>query len=333
MGRQTHVAAAVRSRPRRSRRKALGLALAGVVLVTALGAGATRISIATGPWSGVYYPVGEALAKLLGKRIPGVQAVTTPAVGSAHALELAHTGEASLAIVGLATAHFGVRGQREFTQKYDNVGFVMAAMDAGESLVVRVESGIRTFGDVKDLQVAANSPASKALLLAALKLYGLTERDVHLRIMSFAEQITALRDQTVDAAFLPVSPRNVDVVALAPEYPTRILGLEPEKAKLFEVVPDWTFVTLRAGTYPGQDQDLLVPGTHTVLLAHRQADNALIYRIVKTIIEHRAEFGDLHPGGREFTIEKTRFFVEKNLVPIAFHPGAERYWREVGVLK
>jgi TRAP transporter TAXI family solute receptor len=327
------VAESVRSARRRPGVKALGLALAGVVFVTALGAGATRVTIATGPWSGVYYPVGEALAKLLGKRIPGVQAVTIPAVGSAHALELAHTGEASLAIVGLATAHFGVRGQREFTQKYDDVGFVMAAMDAGQSLVVRVESGIKTFGDVKDLRVAANSPASKALLLAALKLHGLTERDVHLQIMSFAEQITALRDETLDAAFLPVSPRNVDVVALAPEYPTRILSLEPTKAKLLEVVPDWTFVTIKARTYPGQDQDLLVPGTHTVLLAHRQTDSAMVYQIVKTIIEHREELGELHPGGREFTVEKTRAFVEKNLVPIAFHPGAERYWREAGVLK
>lgn len=303
------------------------------MLLTALAAGATRISIATGPWSGVYYPVGEALAKLLGKRLPGVQAVTTPAVGSAHALELVHTGEASLAIVGLATAHFGVRGQREFAQKYDNVGFVMAAMDAGQSLVVRVESGIKSFGDVKDLRLAANSPASKALLLATLKLYGLTERDIRLRIMSFAEQITALRDETLDAAFLAVSPRNVDVVALAPDYPTRILSLEPAKAKLFEVVPDWTVVTIRARTYPGQDQDLLVPGTHTVLLAHRQVDRATIYQIVKTIIEHREEFGDLHPGGREFTAEKTRFFIEKHLVPVAFHPGAEQYWRATGVLR
>jgi len=51
-------------------------------------ASATRVSIATGPWSGVYFPVGEALAKILTKPIPGVHVVTTPAVGSAHALEL-----------------------------------------------------------------------------------------------------------------------------------------------------------------------------------------------------------------------------------------------------
>jgi len=307
--------------------------LLGLLLVPGLVMSATRVSIATGPWSGIYFPVGEALAKILNKHIPGMEAVPTPAVGSAHALELVHSGEVSLALVGLATAHFGVRGQREFTRKYDNVGFVMAGMDVGQSLVTRVESGIRTFGDVKGLRLAANAPASKALLMAALKPYGVGEGDVRLTLMSFAEQIAALRDETIDAGFLPVSPRNMDVVSLASEYSVRILSFDASKANLFEAVPDWTPVAIKARTYPGQNQDLLVPGTHTALLAYRQAESSTIYRIVKTIIEHSGEFGELHPGGREFTIEKTRFFVEKHLIPIAFHPGAEQYWRERGMLR
>ena len=307
--------------------------LLGILLVPGLVMSATRVSIGTGPWSGVYFPVGEALAKVLNKHIPGMEAVSTPVVGSAHALELVHSGEVSLALVGLATAHFGVRGQREFTRKYDNVGFVMAGMDVGQSLVTRVESGIRTFGDVKGLRLAANAPASKALLMAALKPYGVGEEDVRLTLMSFAEQIAALRDETIDAGFLPVSPRNMDVVSLASEYPVRILSFDASEAKLFEAVPDWTPVAIKARTYPGQNQDLLVPGAHTALLAYRQAESSTIYRIVKTIIEHSGEFGELHPGGREFTIEKTRFFVEKHLIPIAFHPGAEQYWRERGVLR
>jgi uncharacterized protein len=307
--------------------------LLAILLVPVLGMGATQISIGTGPWSGAYFPVGEALAKILNKHIPGMEAGTTPAVGSAHALELVHSGEVSLAIVGLATAHFGVRGQREFTRKYDNVGFVMAGMDAGQSLVTRAVSSIKTFGDVKGLRLAANAPASKALLLAALKPYGVKETDVQVTLMSFAEQISALRDETIDAGFLAVSPRNIDVVNLAAEYPVRILSFDSSTAKLFEATPDWTPVAIKAGTYPGQNQDLLVPGTHTALLAHRQTESAVIYRIVKTIVEHGKEFGELHPGGREFTIEKTRFFVEKHLVPMAFHPGAEQYWREKRVLR
>ena len=314
-------------------RHALVLGLVGLLLIPRPATSATRIVIGTGPWSGTYFAVGEALAKTLNKHIAGMDAVARPASGSAHALELVDSGEVSLAIVGLATAHFGIRGQREFTRKHDNVGFVMAGMDAGQSLVTGAGSGIKTFADVKGLRLAANAPASKALLLAALAVYGIKEADVTLTIMSFGEQIAALRGETLDAAFLPVNPRNTDVVNLSAEYPVRILSFDSTKAALFDAVPDWTTVAIKARMYPGQDQDLLVPGTHTALLAHRQADSSTIYRIVKTIVERHDEFGDLHPGGREFTLEKTRFFVDKHLVPIAFHPGAERYWREKNVLR
>src|SRR3989454_9760205 len=141
--------------------------LLGILLVPALVMSATRVAIGTGPWSGVYFPVGEALAKVLNKHVPEIDAVPMPMVGSAHALELVHAGEVSLAIVGLATAHFGVRGQREFTRKYDNVGFVMAGMDAGESPVPRVGSGGRTFWDVKGLRLAPKEPAPEGAALAA----------------------------------------------------------------------------------------------------------------------------------------------------------------------
>jgi TRAP transporter TAXI family solute receptor len=295
--------------------------------------GATRVSVGAGPWGGVYFSVGTALADILNKHIPGVNAVAEAVTGSAHGLELVHKGELTIALVGLSTAHFGVRGQREFDRKYDNVGFVMAAMDTGQTLVTVAESGIKTFADIKGLRVAVNTPTSKIELLAALKPYSVKETDFQLSFMNYAGQIAALREGTIDAAFIAVSPRNTDVVDLAAGQPIRILGFDAEKARAFEAQPYWAPIVIRARTYPGQDHDLLVPGTHTTLLAHKQADPALIYQIVKTIIEHGAELGALHPGGREFTIEKTRDVVEKRLVPMAFHPGAERYWRERGVLK
>jgi uncharacterized protein len=113
----------------------------------------------------------------------------------------------------------------------------------------------------------------------------------------------------------------------------RILGFEPAKARAFEAVPDWTGVTIKARTYPGQERDVVVPGTHTALLAYRAAPDALIYRIVKAIVEHGRELGALQPSGDEFTARRTRLFVEQRLVPTAFHPGAARYWQERGVLK
>jgi len=150
--------------------------------------------------------------------------------------------------------------------------------------------------------------------------------------MNYAEQIDALREHAIDAGFLPVSPYNADVADLASDTAIRIIGLDTAKATTFEAGPDWTAVRIKARTYHGQHSDLVVPGSRTVLLAHKHADSMLIYRIVKSIAEHNRALEDLHPGGAEFSADKTRFFVERKLVPMAFHPGAERFWRERGVL-
>ena len=313
-------------------KKSTAVALLMVLMASSSALPATRITVATGPWGGVFFLVGTSLAHLLSRHVRDASAVAEPVTGSAHGLELVDKGEATIGLVSLAAAHFGVRGQREFTRKHDNVAFVMAAMDTGQTLVTLPDSGIKTFADVKDLRVAANTESSKAQLLAALKLYGIREKDVRLRIMSFGEQLDALRDGRLEAAFIAISPYNRDVATFATAQPIRILGLEAARAKAFEEPPFWTPVVIPGGTYPGQDRDLIVTGAHTTLLAHKQADPALVYQITKTIIDHGKEFADLHPGGREFTPAKTRYFIDHHLVPVAFHPGAERYWRETGVL-
>ena len=313
-------------------KRSLAVALVVVMFAVPAALGATRVTIGTGPWGGVFFPVGSALATLLNRYVRDVSVTAEPVEGSAHALELVHTGQLTLAIVTLDTAHFGVRGEAPFTKKYDNVGFVMAGMDAGQTLVTLADAGIHTYADVRGLRVAANTPTSQALLVAALKLYGVRESDVRLTLMNFAEQISALREGAIDAGFLPVTPYNADVSGLASGVKLRILGLDPLKAKAFEAAPYWTPVVVKARTYEGQSAELIVPGNHTAVLAHKQADPTLIYQIVKAVIEHRRAFSDLHSGGDEFTAEKTRFFIDRKLVPTAFHPGAERYWREARIL-
>jgi len=95
-------------------RRSLTFALLSMVLTWTVAVATTRVTIGTGPWGGVFFPVGSALAKILNRYARDITATAEPVEGFAHALELLHTGQLTLALVALDTAHFGVRGEPHF---------------------------------------------------------------------------------------------------------------------------------------------------------------------------------------------------------------------------
>ncbi|MGH7323724.1 MAG: TAXI family TRAP transporter solute-binding subunit [Candidatus Rokuibacteriota bacterium] len=317
-------------------KKLMALSLVAVAISLPLTAGsASRISVGTGSTGGVYYFVGTAMSKILNQHLTGVTATPEPVTGSAHATKLVHAGELTIALAELATVHHGYRGSRkDFDKKYDGVRFVMAGMDTGQTAVAWASSGVKSYSDIKGKRIATNSPASLAMLAPAMAMYDVKESDVQHKTLNYSEQVSAMKDGALDVGFFAAAPRNASVMELAATRPVRVLGLEPDKAREFgKRYQYWTPLTLKAGTYPGQDADVLMPAFYTTLIANKDADPALVYNIVKTIVEHVGEFGELHAGGKEFTVEKTRFFVDNEMVPAPLHPGAERFWRERGVLK
>jgi TRAP transporter TAXI family solute receptor len=159
---------------------------------------------------------------------------------------------------------------------------------------------VTSYADIKGKRIATNSPASRAMIDPALAAHGVKGGDVQHRTLNYSEQVSAMKDGSLDVGFFAAAPRNASVMELAATRPIRVLGLDPDRAREFgQAYPYWTPLTLPAGTYPGQT----------------------------------GAVRELHPGGKEFTVEKTKFFVDNQMVPAPFHPGAERYWREKGILK
>ncbi|MGH2385176.1 MAG: TAXI family TRAP transporter solute-binding subunit [Candidatus Limnocylindria bacterium] len=317
-------------------KKVLAVLLVAAAMVAPLAAeSASRISLGTGSTGGVYYFVGTAMSKILNQYLPGVTTTPEPVTGSAHATKLVHAGELTMALAELATVHHGYRGSRkDFDKKYDNVRFVMAGMDTGQTAVAWADSGVKSYPDIKGKRIATNSPASRAMIAPAMAMYDVKDGDVQHRTLGYSEQVSAMKDGSLDVGFFAAAPRNASVMELAATRPVRVIGLDPGKAREFSAAyPYWTPLTLKAGTYPGQETDILMPAFYTTLIVNKDADATLVYNVVKTIIEHTQDFGAIHPGGKEFTADKTRLFVEKKMLPAPMHPGAERFWRERGVVK
>ncbi|HEX7128117.1 MAG TPA: TAXI family TRAP transporter solute-binding subunit [Thermodesulfobacteriota bacterium] len=313
----------------------LVLVLAALLLAPALTLSATRISIGTGSSGGVYFFVGNAMTSLLNKHMAGLNATPEPVTGSAHASKLVDSGDLALALAEVATAYHGYRGSRkDFPKPLENIRFVMGGMASGQAPVVWADSPIKSWADIKGKRIATNSPASLAMVTPLLEMHGIEMSDVDHKTLNYTEQVSAMKDGNLDVAFMAPAPRNASVMDLGARRAIRILGLAPDTAKEYaRRYPHWSPITLKAGTYDGQKADVIMPAYHTAVIANKDVDADLIYGIVKTVIEHNKEFGEMHESGKEFTVERTRDFLRQEMVPAPFHPGAERFWREKGVVK
>lgn len=135
-----------------------------------------------------------------------------------------------------------------------------------------------------------------------------------------------MRDGDIDVGFWSVGPPTSSILNLATTSDVRLIGLSDEEvANAQEDEPVFAAYELKQGLYEGMDAAVQTLGVPNVLIASSEMDDELAYQITKTLFEQTDELIAIHPAANDTTVE---FSVEST--PIAFHPGALRYYEEVG---
>ncbi len=202
----------------------------------------------------------------------------------------------------------------------------------GYTMVARTGSGINSYADLKGKKIAAYNPAVPVYNLifeAGLRAYGLSRLDVTpVPNTSYGELVPILRENRADAIMLPVRAGSAGIVDLTETGTGYLVGLDPDKAEIaLRDVPFYRTVTFPAGTFKGQDKDILSlagPGHMTVRL---DLPETLVYTMVRIMFDNNEEFQTY--GG--YTL---KYFMPESaslsLIVIPFHPGAIRYLEEKG---
>ena len=321
------------------RRNSLGWMVTAICLMFFLSGrvdAATRITLGGGAPGGTYYAVMVAMAKVLEDKARDIKPVVETTSGSAHAIRLVDSGELTISSGLLDTVDRGWKGEREFQKKkLTNLRTVMAFTDIGDAFVVRKNSPYRKVRDLKGKRIGVPSPAGQLALETVLKAHGIGPKDYTVRFLSYTAQSDALRDGTLDAAYMVVYQTNRTVMEFMTTVGGRILGFDSQKeAKAFEASqPVWRTVVLKAKTYAGQDGDVVAAGRHGLVVAHKDTPPDLIYKITKTLIENTADLVKIHPAAAAISLPQTKTYIDKKLIVVPFHPGAERYLKEAGALK
>lgn len=289
------------------------------------------VTCASGTTGGGFYLLGSGMATILQRSIPGVIASNQATSGGAENVRLVGGGKATLGLAGGDQMYFAFRGQREYKEAYPDLRLVVGTYISPEHVGVKASSAIRSIGDLKGKKIVTTPGFNAgALTPAILKAFGLGPDDAKIVALGFSEAITAFKDGNVDAFFLATSAPHPLIKEAARSTDIRFIGFSEETVKkLLTEYPYWVAGTIPKGSYEGVNEDLHSLTSPVAWVTNAKVPDELVYEITKTVIEQNKEYAKIVKLGSEFNKENAL----KTFGMIPIHPGAEKYYKEIGLMK
>ncbi len=313
------------------KKRVLSMILAAMLLVamTASASAATFLSIATGGTSGTYYPLGGDLANLFSTVIPDVNASAQATGGSADNLRLIDGEEAELGTVQNDVSYFAYTGTDSFEGEQITSFSVISSLYAEYvQIVVRADSDIQSIADFKGKSISIGAAGSGVYTnaLHVLEAAGLTLDDIDAQYLSFSESADGLKNKQIDAAFVCAGIPNAAVTELASTVGVRLISLSDEEVTaLITAHPTYANLKLPAATYE-LSEDVNCIAITALLVCSNNLDEELVYQMTKAMYEQEGIL--THAKAAEITKESA--FDGVGELPL--HPGAARYYTEIGLL-
>ncbi|CAH1041960.1 TAXI family TRAP transporter solute-binding subunit [Halomonas sp. TD01] len=309
--------------------RTLKYTVAASMLAVALPASAQQLSIATGGTGGVYYPIGGGFAEMINNHIEGAQATAEVTGASVENMGLIMRGDADLALALADTVYQAYNGSGDFeSRQIENTRALASVYPNAVQLVTLAESDIQTIADLAGKRVSVGAPGSGTELnaRAVLEANGISYEDFTPQRLNFNETADAIRDGDIDAGFWSVGPPTSSILNLAATRDIRLIGLSDEEvANAQEAEAVFAPYQLAAGMYDGMDEAVQTIGIPNVLVVNSDMDEELAYQLTQLLFENTDELIAVHPAANDTTIEFTM-----NSTPVPLHPGAIRYFEEVG---
>ena len=309
-----------------------GLAVVSMVAVLA-GCGGDNaaekkfLNIGTGGTAGTYYPIGGAMAEVLNKDIPGMNASAQSTGASVANINMLKDGSVDLAIVQNDITYYAVNGTEMFKdKKVDGLKGIATLYPETCQAVTLDSSGIKSIAELKGKKVAVGAMGSgvEANARQILEAYGISYNDIQVQYLSFAEAASALKDGNIDAAFLTAGYPTSAVQDIASQHKVRLLPVDADKADaLIAKYPFYTKTKIPAGTYAGFDEDVPAVSVMAMLVANDKVDDKLGYEITKALFKNLDRIHAAHAAAKAILKEKA---LEGMSLPV--NAGAEKFFKE-----
>jgi len=308
------------------------LAAAATLAVTATThAAPVFINILTGGTSGVYYPIGVGLSQIYSDGIPGVKTSVQATKASVENLNLLQAGRGELALAlgdSVDDAKNGVE-DAGFKTPLTKLRAIAAAYPNYIQIVASQESGIKTLADLKGKTISVGAPKSGTELnaRAIFKAAGLTYEDMgRVQYLPFAESVELIKNRQLDATLQSSGLGMAAIRDLSSVMPLNYIAIPSEVvAKIGN--PAYQSAMIPANTYDGQAEAVPTVAITNILVTRADVPDDVAYQMTRLLFENLARLGNSHSAAKDIKLEN----AARDL-PITLHPGAERYYKEKGVL-
>ena len=312
--------------------------LAAALISTAIGGAAAAQEFARigGGLAGTYPLFSAKLSELINNNIDGVRASVVPS-DSEQAQAMLQMGEMEFNIAYTWLVKKIADGNGGYGVDTPDVRHIITLYGSTLQPIARPDT-IESLAELKDTPLRVwTGPEAQffyQIVEPVLQAHGMEVADIReaggvTETVDYGGEMQALQDGRLDVGFFSggVPYGLLQQIERAPGF--ELVGMTPEAMdKLSEILPGITGYTIPAGTYEGQDEDEIVPFYVNQLVTNVNVSDDLVYEVTKLMYENYAEFHGLFPGSEEIDDKDP---LANNEVPL--HPGAERFYREVGVIE
>ena len=291
-----------------------------------------RLSIGTADTGGVYYIYGGGIAKLISANIANTIATAEVTPGAVDNVKMLQNNSIDLAFTKSDIAAEGIKGVGPFAATGKVAVRVIAYLYPDVAhVVVTASSKINKIEDMKGKRISTSAPGSghEMVAMKLLEAANVKVGDFKRERVSLSESVNAFKDRKIDGFFFATGLPAASMLDLAstPGLDYKILNIQSYLKPITEKHGAiYIESTIPKGTYAKLEQDVKTIAVPVILVTTEAMDEKLVYEITKMLFEKKADLVVVHKEVKNLTLKNA---VAVSSVP--YHPGAIRYYKELGV--
>lgn len=292
------------------------------------------ISIGTGGVTGVYYPTGGAICRLVNKnrKEHGIRCSVESTGGSVYNINTVRAGELEFGVAQSDWQFHAYNGTSKFKDqgKFENLRAVFSVHPEPFTLIARKGSGIAGFMDLKGKKVNVGNPGSgqRATMEVVMDSFGIAMSDFALAAeLKGSEMAQALCDGKIDAMIYTIGHPAAAVTEAATTCDVELVSVAGDPIdKLVGENSYYRVATVPGGMYKGTDGETSTFGVGATFVSSADVSEKVVYTVVKAVFDNFDDFKKLHPAFAN--LKEEQMIADGLSAPL--HPGAEKYYKERG---